>query len=310
MKLSSLFSVALLISVFAIFTAAQEADDATAVSAPEEYNKIEVTTRVSEFGKIGEIESRKRLDSFLIELRNNPGSAGYIIFYQGKDALPSQYGARGEQLYLPHIRYKNYDETGLVFVDAFRERQATEFWIVPPGGAIPQPTNVIASVEAPKNDAFLFHRTHFDLSPDEFMLPNVIEQRVASQEEYLRDNGDFVSQEDETTVAEPEKTSDDDNLEMFFRAGNDFAQKFKTDPDERGVIILYADDKMFDIKKLDTDMQNRIAELAAQAGIAPNKFQVVFGGYRRGIEVEMWVVPKTAKAPDLKPAARQSNLAD
>jgi hypothetical protein len=301
---------AVLIYLFAALTGAQDLIDGTEGVNAEDYNRIEVTTRVNEFGRVGDIERRKQLDNFLIELQNNPGATGYIIFYQGKDALPSQYGLKGEQIYLSHIQAKNYETSGIVFVDAFREHQATEFWIVPAGCSAPQPTAVIAPLEVPKNDTFLFHRSHFDFSADQLMLPSVIKQRELSQEEYMRDNGDFVNAEEETAPAVIEKSPDETNVEMFLRAGNEFAEKFKADPDGRGVVIFYADDNMFDVKKLDTDMQNRIAALAARAGLAPNKFQVIFGGYRRGIEVEMWIVPKTAKSPLAKPAARQSNFAD
>lgn len=311
MKLSKLVLTALLTAIFAILTSAQEAQDGSQEYTPEDYNRIENTTRVSEFGPVGDIERRKLLDNFLIELKNNPGTTGYIVFYQGKDALPSQYGFKGEDLYLPHIRFKNYEESSIVFINAFRERQATEFWIVPNGGKLPALTAVIAPFEAPKTDTFLFHRSHFDITADEFLLPSAIEARELSREEYLRDNGDFVSAEEETIPAVNEKTPGETNAEAFSRAGYEFAQKFKADPDGHGVLIVYADDKMFDVKKIAADMRSRAAGMAAEMGIAPNKLEVVFGGYRRGIEIEMWVVPtKAAKAPLVKPAQPQANVAD
>lgn len=310
MKLSKLILTALLTAIFATLTFAQDAQEVSQEDIPEDYNRIENTTRVSEFGPVGDIERRKLLDNFLIELKNNPGTTGYIVFYQGKDALPSQYRLKGEDLYLPHIRFKNYEENALVFLNAFREHQATEFWIVPSGGKLPALTATIAPLEAPKNDTFLFHRSHFDVTADEFLLPGAIEARELSREEYLRDNGDFVSAEEETIPAVSEKSPGETNAEAFSRAGYEFAQKFKANPDDHGVVIVYADDKMFDVKKLAADMRSRAAGMAAEMGIAPNKLEVVFGGYRRGIEIEMWVVPKAAKAPLAKPAQPQSNVAD
>lgn len=311
MKLSKLILTALLTTIFATLTFAQEAQEVSQEPAPEDYNKIEKTTRVSEFGRIGDVESRKQLDNFLIELKNNPGTTGYIVFYQGKDALPSQYGLKGEDLYLPHIRFKNYEENSLVFLNSFREHQATEFWIVPGGGKLPELSATIAPLEVPKTDTFLFHRSHFDITADEFLLPGAIEARELSREEYLRDNGDFISAEEETVPAVSEKSPGETNAEAFSRAGYEFAEKFKADADGHGVVMIYADDKMFDVKKLAADMRSRAAGMAAQMGIAPNKLEVVFGGYRRGIEIEMWVVPtKAAKAPLAKPAQPQSNVAD
>ena len=310
MKLSKLILTALLTAIFATLTFAQETQEASEEYTPEDYNKIEKTIRVSEFGRIGEVESRKQLDNFMIELKNNPGTTGYIVFYQGKDALPSQYALKGEDLYLPHIRFKNYEENGIVFINAFRERQATELWIVPSGGKLPELTATIAPLEAPKTDTFLFHRSHFDVTADEFLLPSTIDAREASREEYLRDNGDFVSAEEETVPAVIEKSPGETNAEAFSRAGYEFAQKFKANSDDHGVVMIYADDKMFDVKNLAADMRSRSAAMAAEMGIAPGKLEVVFGGYRRGIEIEMWVVPKAAKAPLAKPAQPQSNIAD
>jgi hypothetical protein len=310
MRLHKLFLTAILIAVFTALGVAQEAEDETSYQPQEEYNRVEVTTRMSEFGKLSEAERRKQLDNFFIELKNNPGTTGYILFYQGKDATPSEYGVNGEDLYLSHIRYKNYDESNIVFVNAFRARQTTELWIVPLGGKVPQPTETIAALETPKADAFLFHRTRFEVSAEDFMLPVALQQREMNREEYARDNSDSFYAEDETTLAEPERSADALNMESFFRAGQNFVQRFKADADGRGVVIIYADDHTYDTKKLEADMHARVAGVASQAGIEPAKFEVVFGGYRKGIEIEMWIVPKNAKGPAVKPADRNSNIAD
>jgi hypothetical protein len=313
MRLHKLFLTAILIAVFAALGLAQEdsnGGDETPYQAQEEYNRVEVSTRMSEFGKVSEAERRRQLDNFLIELKNNPGASGYILFYQGKDATPSEYSVKGEDIYLSHIRFKNYDESNIVFVNAFRARQTTELWLVPAGGKIPELTETIATLENPKADAFLFHRTRFEVSAEAFMLPAALEQRDMNREEYARDNIESFYGEDETSFVEPEKSADAINMESFFRAGQNFVQRFKTDTDGRGVVIIYTDDRMYDAKKLEADMRARVTGAASQAAIEPAKFEVVFGGYRKGVEIEMWIVPKNAKDPLVKPADRNSNIAD
>jgi hypothetical protein len=303
MNLSRLYLLAILILVFSAFTRAQ--DDAEPASS-EDYNRIEAATKISEFGRVGQSGRAARIDNFLIELQNNPGATGYVIFYQGKDVLPSQYDVKGEQLYLPHIKFRNYDESRIVFINAFREHQTTEFWVVPAGRRAPEPTYTIAQPVALQNETLLFHCSHFDISPDDFLLPTVIAEREHAYEEFSRDNGDSQNNEQETTAVSVEKSPAETNQEDFFRAGYDFAEKVKNNSEDRGVVIVYADEKMFDIKKVQNDVRNRVAGLAAENKISPDRFEVVFGGYRHGIEIEMWLVPKAAKTPAAKPAQRQS----
>lgn len=303
MNLYRLYLLAILTLLFSIFCSAQNEQ----AFSEESYNRIETTTRISEFGQTGQSDRAARLDNFLIELQNNPGATGYIVFYQGKDVLPSQYDVKGEQLYLPHLKFRNHDQDGIVFVNAFRERQTTEFWVVPPGRSAPELTLAIAAPATPKNEAFLYHRSHFELSSDDFLLPNVMEERQIAIEEFSRDNAENLAGES-LEEAGPEQRTEaaprENDAENFYRSGQDFAEKVKN-PESRGVIVFYVDDKMFNVAKIRDDIKKRIDGNAGQAKVNVNKFELVFGGYRSGIDIEMWVVPQNAKTPAAKPAQRQ-----
>jgi hypothetical protein len=298
------YITAILIIVFAVFTYAQDTDEA--VSAPEDQNAIVASTRVSEFGNIGETEKMKRVDSFLIELRSNPGATGYIVFYQGKDVSPAQYGVKGEDIYRGHLEFKNADSSDIVYLNGFRERQMTELWIVPAGQPAPALTKTIAPPAAPANEAYLYSKAHFEQTADDFLLSNAIEQREAFHQEFMRDNGDSIITEEENGTVAFERSPESFNLDMFQRSWPSFNEKLKETADTRGVVIFYADEKTFDIGKVRSEVETRVKTYASEAKVAPDRFQVVFGGYRSGLEIEMWVAPKTGKAPEVRPSQRTS----
>jgi hypothetical protein len=304
MKFRKFYTTAALILTFTAFSYAQ--DETEAVSVPESQNAIEAATRVSEFGKIGDVEKMKRVDSFLIELQGNPGAAGYIVFYQGKDVAPAQYDIKGEDIYRDHLKFKNADNGQIVFLNAFREHQSTELWIVPAGQPVPQVTNTIAVPAPSAGEAYLYSRTHFEHAADDFLLSNVIDRREAAKEEFLRDNGDSVINEEENGTAAVERSPEEFNFSMFQRSWPAFNEKLKEDTGSRGVVIFYADDKMVDVNKIRGDVESRVKIYAGEAKIGLDRFQIVFGGYRSGIDIEMWVAPKTAKAPQIKPDQRSS----
>jgi hypothetical protein len=304
MNFRRFYIIAALIIISTVFSYAQDETEVT--PSPEEQNAIEVATRVSEFGRVSETEKMKRVDSFLIELRGNPGATGYIVFYQGKDASPSQFGVKGEDIYRGHIKFKNADSGDVVFLNAFREHQTTELWIVPAGQPTPPLTKTIPVPAPSASEAYLYSKTRFEVAADDFLLSSVLEQREAAHQEFMRDNGDAVSAEEENGMVAAERSPENFNLDMFQRSWPAFNEKVKENAEARGVVIFYADEKTFDIGKVRSDVETRVKVYASEAKVGLDRFQVVFGGYRSGLEIEMWVAPKTAKAPEIKPAARSS----
>ncbi len=297
MNLSRLYLLAILILVFSTFIQAQ--DEAEAVSS-EDYNRIEATTRINEFGKIGKAERAIRIDNFLIELQNNPGATGYIIFYQGKDVLPSQYGVRAEQLYLTHLKYRRYDENRVTLINSFRERQSTELWIVPEGHFPPEPTETTEAPAIPVNKTYLYHRCDFEIVSSEFLLPSVIaeRERAAANEEY---SGQAGNGEEEPSIETPESLRQENDQEIFYRPAYDFAVKAKDNFGNRAVVVFYANEKLYDLKKVKAFIEQEMQRIAGETQLNFDKLEIAFGGYNEGIGMEMWVVPSGAKMPAAKP---------
>ncbi len=69
-------------------------------------------------------------------------------------------------------------------------------------------------------------------------------------------------------------------------------------------MVFYTDDETFDVSKLREHIERGIRQLAKDTTISSDRFKIVFGGYRSIIEIEMWIMPKKGKMPELKPGER------
>lgn len=91
---------------------------------------------IDEFGKPCREEFQMRIDSFHMELRNNPSSTGYIIFY-GSETLE----ARNLSYFSVLSNYHKERKLPIQTVrGANQKEEKTQFWIVP-SGAEPPKTN-------------------------------------------------------------------------------------------------------------------------------------------------------------------------
>ena len=64
----------------------------------------------------------------------------------------------------------------------------------------------------------------------------------------------------------------------------------------RGVIVYYADEEYHDINKINAHLAEAKRRLAKEGKIAFDRIDIVFGGFRGGIEFELWIVPKNGEA--------------
>jgi hypothetical protein len=101
-------------------------------------------------------DEEARLDSFAIELQNNPGATGYVIFYGGRRYSSCWYDYPRHRPRVPFKgeaearaaaikRYltdsRGMDQERVVVVKGgFRESWMAELWIVPKGAKFPAPT--------------------------------------------------------------------------------------------------------------------------------------------------------------------------
>ena len=100
------------------------------------------------------------LDTFLLELQNNPQSNGFIFYYEGKYDNGEEKSKRkmllprrGEadfrmQIIRNHIKLRRQNPDRIFFINGgFRDEQKTEFWIVPEGSKLPIPEPTLEALK-------------------------------------------------------------------------------------------------------------------------------------------------------------------
>jgi hypothetical protein len=125
--------------------------------------------KVDEYGKIGHCDETARLDSFAMELRNDPSAKGYLVIYAGKDDLPSwTEGILGRAAsYLVNAR--GLAPARVKVIDGGRRDERTaELWVVPETGTPPQPSNAV-EYKLDRTKAYQWDEDAFDISyqPDD-----------------------------------------------------------------------------------------------------------------------------------------------
>jgi hypothetical protein len=82
-------------------------------------------------------EGFARLDSYFVELENNPMDEGLIVI--SGDELDATAARRREQQLLNHFTFRKFDRTRVrVIRAAARTNATTQFWLVPPGADMPE----------------------------------------------------------------------------------------------------------------------------------------------------------------------------
>jgi hypothetical protein len=285
------------------------------------------TIKIDEFGKATEEDISARIDNLFIQLNNNLDFQGYVITYKGGDFLPSDYDVHPNvEAIRKAIAFRRYDESRLVFIDGgFRKEQATEFWMVPPGGVIPVPTETVDKPTLPKDHSYLWGKAfpgdnYDDETSSEFVLPEV-KARLAEEEKRAEEeaaanqdpseNGqmpdEVVSEQaGENTESDEEQplSKEDIDEQRFSWANEKFGNAISADKTNTGVIILYADDQYYDVNKLMKFIEDGRDRIAKASKLNSNQISVVFGGYRPWIQAEFWVVPDGAGQPLPSPEDR------
>jgi hypothetical protein len=85
-----------------------------------------------EFDTFGRSDTKGRLDSFFVELMNDPYSEGFIVFRNDKDLMLRIKVLRN------HIAFRKFYVNRITLVISDKEDQITEFWRVPGQGCTDQ----------------------------------------------------------------------------------------------------------------------------------------------------------------------------
>jgi hypothetical protein len=242
---------------------------------------------------------------------NRPNAKGYIIFYEGKDALPARIeSSSGKRVYLNYINIRKFDSSRITLITSYREEMATELWITPKNAEPPQPTNAIPKPEISLDKTLLYDRGSIDSYNDyesylDFLLPH----KKAEYEELTKtDESVDESVSEETTVdpsyEEPKLSAEELENIKFGWTSERFGKFLEKNKKMQGLIVFYADDQEFDLNKLTNHIEEGKTRIAKSANIAPERIKIIFGGYKSYIQMEFWAVPEKGKFPDLTPDER------
>lgn len=277
--------------------------------------------KVDDFGRTGDCETGGRLDNFLVRIQENPDATGYIITYQGKNALPAAYEVSAyERIIRNHLAFRNFDASRVTFLNGgFREDLSTELWLVPSGANEPTPTDTVSAPVMPKGKTFLYDKKKLDselynILLDEFILPSVkarTEEANRLAEEQAKADESNSEQPVETKVEtvednfEVEQPTPEEIEEAKFAWVNEkFGAIIKKQKGSSGVIIFYADDAYYNVSELQNLFEAGKRKIAEANKISAAKIRVLYGGYRDTVEAEFWVVPKKGESPTPRPDER------
>lgn len=277
--------------------------------------------KVDDFGRTGDCETGGRLDNFFSRLQENHDATGYIIIYQGKNALPADNEVSAyEKIIRNQSSFRNFDASRFTFLNGgFREELSIELWLIPSGANEPTPTNTVSAPVVPKDKTFLYDKNYLGSEEyydflDEFILPSVKaqteeENRVAEEQAKADESNSEKPVETEVKTAEDnfeiEKPTPEEIEEAKFSWVNEkFGAIIKKQKGSSGVIIFYADDAYYDVGELQNLIEAGKRKIAESNKISAAKIQILYGGYRKMVEAEFWVVPKKGESPTARPEER------
>jgi hypothetical protein len=148
-------------------------------------------------------------------------------------------------------------------------------------------------------------RSRMDEEPvgdsDNSFDPATIDPVVTVEQPPQADGGETVVEE-----AQPQNV-DEDILTYgqtpdakFHWAKKSYGDAVKASPTSRGVLVLYADENLYDINRLMTLIEEGRSRIAEKSELPIDRMQVVFGGYRGVPQIEYWVVAEGAPMPEFK----------
>jgi hypothetical protein len=302
--------------MFTVFVIGQ--DDLNDTDANNNQNPKE-TRKVNEIGKATECDLNNSLQNIRDgELGADPTAKLYIIIYDEKDRLPSEYGSkRLEQGIRKQFVFLGMDEDRTVIIDGgYRDKLIAEVWIVPEGGNLPEPTNTVPKSKAPKNKTYLYDKTavynsdyYEDFVSDSFKLKQAEENRLA-EEQFAIEHPELAEERRQEEIsADLEDLENSEEYEEYktepqFWVSPKFGEVLKNQQSSNGVLIFYADDEYFDIGKVKVEIRKGLQKIANNSKISSDRIKIVFGGYRDDITIEFWVVPNKGKRPIPTPTER------
>jgi hypothetical protein len=225
---------------------------------------------IDSFGEIQWSDLIARLDNFAIDLQNEPGSKGVVVFYGAKHRFPAWPRRRADSALDYLVNTRGLDAARLSILNGgLRDETAFELWFVPQGAGLTVKPFDVSLLMSGEKTALPF---------DRFV---VIERGDHPVAEYY--------------FATP--YVDDAGIYAYF------AEALRRDPGLRGCVIGYT------WRRGSLAASRRIASRAkltiAKSHAVDLSRVVALGGGRRDYKtVELWLVPPGAELPRPTPPAR------
>lgn len=258
-----------------------------ALRAQESNRSEPIARKFDEFGNIPYSDEIARLDAFASELRTDPTGRGYIIFYRTRGDLPGislRHAARAKNRL---VKLLGIDANRVVGIDGGKQDCAKgELWVVPDGAAPPE----IQGWNDPL-DGYAWAYKYDEQYYDHASLPSYIESGYHSLEE------DEAARLD--SYAEELKKHTDARGYLIAYAQHWIDSGHFEEQDETGRLRrvpyrnVYSDPAGTTHKMLTIDR----SYLVKKHGINPTRIIAINGGYRKGRNMELWIVPRGERPP-------------
>lgn len=225
---------------------------------------------LDEFGDILVTEWLARLDSFAIELQNNPQATGYVVAYMAPNKSPGWPLRRAQWARGYLVAARGFDEGRVQVVNGGqRDEHLYQLWAVGPGTKLPVAPFDYGAALAREKGAYLFDRyPYYVIDTDE----TGIESGYIG---YLDEKGFYAP----------------------------FADALRQDPSARGCVIAYATRRQR--RGSDRRLAARVKlEVLKHHALGADRVVALGGGRRPERFVELWIVPPGAALPKPSPAPR------
>ena len=224
---------------------------------------------VDEFGDILVTDWLARLDSFAVELHNDPGLTGYVVAYMAPNKSPGWPLRRSQWARGYLITARGFDEGRVQVVNAgHRDEHLYQLWVVGPGGQLPVAPFDYGAALAREKRAYLFDRyPYYVIDPDK---TDISDGYIG----YLDEKGFYAP----------------------------FAEALRQDPSARGCVIAYATRRQR--RGSDRLLAGRVKlGVLKHHALGADRVVALGGGRRPERFVELWIVPPGAELPKPTPAA-------
>lgn len=239
---------------------------------------IKQTTKVEEFGDIGEKEFAPKLRKFAELITKNDSAQGYVIFYNDFNSTPfkkTKYFADAKLISYADYLQRRYDPRIAYVSGGLREKMTTELWIVPLNGATPMPSGALDYAKREKYKLDTLGTKNLNLDKASLLLSD----------------------------EEKEKSEEPD----YMNFSKELAEVLNQDKTWRAVLFFYADKEEFDIQKSSKIIEDKIKVDFAEKDSDFNQVKIIFGGYKRQPQIDIWIVPKNGIEPEALPDEKLEN---